>query len=203
MADTANERTLQAEPFQQEQYQSQSGGAQRLLDTADTADTEELLASATNGRSKRHSRMRSDVTAVAAAAVTGRSHTQQTNLPPMIQQQHQQILAAKTATNAFNGVAVPFSELVKLRNSIINREKEVLELKHEVTTLKSIERRQQKDLDHYLAEEDKAPRLIKALREELQLVKVCLCCFGNFVYTLILNSNANNRRNSKNPITSV
>jgi hypothetical protein len=141
----------------------------RLVDTAATEETDALLYSVSAGRHGRHIRMRTDGTATAAEAVTGRLQAQH--------QKQQQLLKG----NGINSLAVPLSEIVKLRNSIINREKELLELRQEVTTLKCIERRQQRDLDHYIAEEDKAPRLIKNLREELQSVKVSLSIVERYI----------------------
>jgi hypothetical protein len=72
------------------------------------------------------------------------------------------------------GIVPSLTEMERLRNIIYEKNRDIFQLKQEITVLKQIERRQQRDLDHLQHDEDEAPRIIRMMREEAQGLKVTL-----------------------------
>jgi predicted RNase H-like nuclease (RuvC/YqgF family) len=59
----------------------------------------------------------------------------------------------------------------RLRNMLYEREQEAQRLRQENAVLRQLERRQQKEIDQLESSQDEAPRVIRALREELAAFK--------------------------------
>ncbi len=63
-------------------------------------------------------------------------------------------------------------ELDRLRTTLCEKERTIIHLKTEMTVLKQLERRRQRDFEHLQHEDEETPRVLKNLRDEVMGLRV-------------------------------
>lgn len=81
--------------------------------------------------------------------------------------------SAKSRRKQATPMTIPARDYEELHFKNLSKDKDILKLKQELAFVKMMERKHQKELEA-LAQQDDAPRIIKALHEELDATRVLL-----------------------------